>query len=159
MDRWVGGGLVAAALVLYLVVLPAQVTIPRIQVGGGMGGVAASPLFFPRLMALFLGLLGAVIFLRGQSRAETLADGEGFPFSRGPAVRVGGTVLLLVLYLALLEPVGYVLVTPVVAVALMTFLGFRRWGITVAVALLTTVLIYAGFRWGMKILLPEGLLD
>lgn len=159
MDRWIGGGLVAAALVLYVVVLPAQVAIPRIQVGGGVGGVAASPLFFPRLMAVLLGLFGALVFLRGQSRAESLRHGEGFAFGRVPAVRVGGTVLLLVLYVALLDIIGYILLTPVVAVALMAFLGYRRWGITVAVAVLTTGIIHVGFRWGMKILLPEGLLD
>jgi putative tricarboxylic transport membrane protein len=159
MDRWLGAGLVAAALVLYVVVLPAQIATPRFQVGGGVGGLAASPLFFPRLTAVVLGLLGAVLFLRGRTRAETLADGEGFAFGPGPAGRVGGVALLLVLYLALLDPVGYLLLTPPALAALMAFLGFRRWPVVVPVAVLTTAVVYYGFRWGMKILLPEGLLD
>ena len=55
MDRWVGGGIVVVAMALFVWVLPAQITTPRFEVGGGVGGFAASPLFFPRLMAAFEG--------------------------------------------------------------------------------------------------------
>ncbi|MBI4608415.1 MAG: tripartite tricarboxylate transporter TctB family protein [Candidatus Rokubacteria bacterium] len=159
MDRWLGAGLVAAALILYVFVLPAQIVTPRFQVGGAVGGLAASPLFFPRFIAVVLGLLGALIFLRGRTRAQTLRAGEGFTFGREAAVRVAGAALILVLYLALLDTVGYLLLTPVTLAALIVFLGFRRWPVLVPVAVLTPIVVYYGFRWGMKILLPEGLLD
>ena len=158
MDRWVGGGLLVAAAVLFVWVLPAQITIPRFEVGGGVGGIAASPLFFPRLMTALLGALGLVLLVRGHSRSRTLLDGEGFPFEPGEALRVAGTAAILIAYTLLLETVGYVLLTPVALVALCLFLGFRRWPILLVTAILFTALVYVGFRYGMKILLPEGLL-
>jgi len=158
VDRWLGGALVLGALLFYFVVVPAEIVIPRFQVGGGVGGAAASPLFFPRLMAGLLGFLGVLIFLRRQSRAETLHAGEGFAFGRIQAVRVGGTAAILVVYLALLDQIGYVLLTPVALASLSLFLGFRRWLTLVIVAVAVPATIYLGFRFGMKILLPEGLL-
>ena len=159
MDRWLGAALVAAALLLFFVVLPAQIATPRIAVGGGVGGAVAHPLFFPRLIAVLLGFFGVLIFLRRRSRAETLRDGEGFAVGATEAARVGGTVAILVAYSALLDVVGYVLLTPVALASLAVFLGFRRWPVITAVAVGVTALVYVGFRFGMKILLPEGLLE
>lgn len=158
MDRWVGAGLVLAGLALGLLVIPAQVNVPRIAIGGGTGGIVASPLFFPSLMAILIGFLGVSIFLRGHSRARALADGEGFKFELEQAVRVSGTAALLIAYVLLLEIVGYLLLTPVALIALAGFLGFRRWVLLVVVAVAFTAIVYVGFRYGMKIFLPEGLL-
>jgi hypothetical protein len=159
MDRWVGGGIVVAAMALFVWVLPAQITFPRIEVGGGVGGIAASPLFFPRLMAALLGTLGVIIFLRGHARKRNLRDGEGFAFKRSEAVRVAGAAAILIAYAVLLETVGYLLLTPVALVALCFFLGYRRWFVVLVTAAGFTALVYFGFRYGMKILLPEGPLD
>ena len=158
MDRWLGGALVLAAVVLYFLVLPAEIEMPRFQVGGGAGGVVASPFFFPRFIVGVLGLLAAAIFLRGRTRAEALGDGEGFAFGREQAVRVGGAAAILVSYVALLDVIGYVLLTPVALAALCVFLGYRRWLAVSAIAVVVTVTVYLGFRYGMKILLPDGLL-
>lgn len=159
MDRWLGAALVLAALLLFFVVLPAQIVTPRIEVGGGVGGAVAHPLFFPRFIAAVLGFFGVIIFLRGNSRTDTLRDGEGFSIGATDAARVGGTAAILVAYSALLDVVGYLLLTPVALASLAVFLGFRRWLVITAVAVGVTVVIYLGFRFGMKILLPEGLLD
>ena len=159
MDRWVGAGIVAFASLFYVVIIPAQVTVPAFEVGGGVGGLAASPLFFPRFMAVVLGALGASLFVRGYSRSRSLAHGEGFPFVASESVRVAGTVAILAIYAALLDTVGYVLLTPVVLVALSAFLGYRRWWLMAATAIMFPALVYAIFRYGMKILLPEGLLE
>lgn len=158
MDRWLGGALLSGALLLFFVVVPAEIQMPRIQVGGGVGGAVASPWFFPRLMAAVLGFLGVLIFLRGRSRAETLRSGEGFAFGRTQAARVSGTTAILVAYLVLLDWIGYLLLTPVALAGLSILLGFRRWLILAIVAVFVPATIYLGFRFGMKILLPEGLL-
>ena len=158
MDRWLGGGFVLAALALFFVVLPAEIVVPRIQVGGGVGGIAASPLFFPRLMAGLLGILGVVLFFRCHSRSRTLVDGEGFAFDVHEVLRVAGATAILIVYAALLETVGYLLLTPLTLVALCVFLGYRRWLVMLISAAVFTALVYFGFRYGMKILLPEGLL-
>ena len=159
MDRWVGAGIAAFALLLYVVIIPAQVEVPRFEVGGGLGGVAASPLFFPRLIAVVLGVLGASLFVRAYTRARSLANGEGFPFVLQESLRVVGTVAIVAVYAALLETIGYVLLTPVALVALCVFLGYRRWTVTLVTAAGFTAIVYGIFRFGMKILLPEGLLD
>jgi putative tricarboxylic transport membrane protein len=159
MDRWVGAVIVAFAVLFYVFVIPAQVTVPRFEVGGGVGGLAASPLFFPRFMAVVLGVLGASLIVRGYSRSRSLANGEGFAFVANEGGRVAGAVAILATYAALLDTVGYVLLTPFALVALSAFLGHRRWWLMVATAIVFTALVYGIFRYGMKILLPEGLLD
>jgi putative tricarboxylic transport membrane protein len=159
MDRWVGAGIVAFAVLFYVVIVPAQVTVPRFEVGGGVGGLAASPLFFPRFMAVVLGVLGASLFVRGYARSRSLANGEGFAFVANEGLRVAGAVAILAVYAALLDTVGYVLLTPVALFALSAFLGYRRWWLMATTAIVFTALVYCIFRYGMKILLPEGLLD
>lgn len=158
MDRWVGAAIVAFAVAFYVLIIPAEITVPRFEVGGGVGGIAASPLFFPRLMAVLLGLLGASMFVRGYAREQSLRNGEGFPYVPSEVLRVAGTVAILAVYATLLEAVGYVLLTPIAMVALCAFLGYRRWWTTFATAAIFTAIVYGIFRYGMKILLPEGLL-
>jgi putative tricarboxylic transport membrane protein len=158
MDRLLGGALAVAALLLYFIVIPGEIGVPKLAVGGGVGGVAASPLFFPRLTAGLIGLLGVFLLVRGHSRARSLADGEGFPFNGAEATRVGGSAAILVVYALLLEPVGYLVVTPLALIALCVFLGFRQWIVTLVTAVVFAAVVYFGFRYGMKILLPEGVL-
>lgn len=158
MDRIVGGALVAGALLLYFVIIPAEVAVPKLAVGGGVGGVAASPLFFPQLTAALIAFLGVCLVVRGRTRAETLAAGEGFPFDTRQVTRAAGSAAILVLYAVFLENVGYLIATPVALVALCVFLGFRQWLVTIVTAAIFAALVYYGFRYGMKILLPEGVL-
>jgi len=159
VDRWLGSVFVLGALLLYFVVAPGQVSMPRLRLGEGGGTFVLSPLFFPRLVAVALGLLGALLFVRGRSREEALRDGEGFALSGAELARIGGTVLIMVLYLAALEPLGYLLATPLALAALMVFLGSRRWGLIIVVAIAATAVVYVGFRKGMLILLPGGIFD
>lgn len=158
VDRWIGAALAAFAVLLFAVIVPAEINVPRFEVGGGIGGIAASPLFFPRLMAVLLGLLGVSLFVRGHTRARSLADGEGFAFVAAEILRVAGAVAILALYAACLDALGYVLATPLALVALCAFLGYRRWPVVLATAAGFTAIVYGIFRYGMKILLPEGLL-
>lgn len=158
MDRWTGIGIIGFAALFSFVVVPAEVAAPRFAVGGGLGGFAASPLFFPHLMSACLAFLGTCLVIRGHSRARNLSDGEGFPFVPREFTRVGGTFLILVLYSVLLEWVGYALLTPVALVALCAYLDYRTWGVVLPTALAFTAIIYGIFRYGMKILLPEGFL-
>ena len=159
MDRWLGSGIVLTAVLLYFWIIPADIVTPKFEVGGGVGGIAASPLFFPRLMAAILGVLGIFLFLRGHDRERNLRDGEGFVIDAGELVRVAGAAAILIAYALLLDTVGYLLLTPAALVALCVFLGYRRWTVLILTSAGFTAIVYFGFRYGMKILLPEGLLD
>ena len=159
MDRWLGSGIAAAALLLYFWIIPSEIVSPKIEVGGGVGGIAASPLFFPRLMAALLGVLGLFVFARGHARERNLLDGEGFAIDLGELGRIAGAAAILIVYAALLESVGYLLLTPIALVAMCVFLGYRGWFVLMLTSAGFTVLVYYGFRYGMKILLPEGLFD
>jgi putative tricarboxylic transport membrane protein len=57
----------------------------------------------------------------------------------------------------LLEPLGFLIAMPVMLVLLMRLTGERRWWLMVASALLMTILLYGFFRYGMNLVLPEGL--
>ena len=159
MDRWLGSGIVLAALLLYFWIVPSEIVAPRFEVGGGVGGIAASPLFFPRLMAALLGVLGVFLFVRGHKRERNLRDGEGFAIDLGELGRIAGAAAILIVYALMLESVGYLLLTPIALVAMCIFLGYRRWSVLMMTSAGFTALVYYGFRYGMKILLPEGLFD
>lgn len=156
MDRTLGLFLVLGAALLYFLIAPAQVSMPRVRLGEG-GAFFLSPLFFPRLVAVGLAFLGFLLLLRGLPRADALRDGEGIHLPRRGAARAAGAVLILVLYIVSLGPVGYLVVTPLALMGLMLLLGARGWGSMLGVALGTTAAIYLGFQWGMLIILPEGI--
>lgn len=153
---------VAAFLVVFgAAVLAAASTIPP--------GVPTDPLG-PRAFPMALGagivvcglLLGAgrLLFGNQPSRMGPLSDAdpeeEAGPFSPG---RLIGAVLATAAYLAVFEPLGYLLATPMYVAAIMLIHG-RVAGRTLLLApLLTTIVLYATFRFGLLIPVPAGVLE
>ena len=150
-----GVGLLALALTL-------DVELQR-QVGGAIG-----PEAYPGLLALLIIVLALVLVVcaaRGGAAgtapevagSDELDDAvlvSGAPNRRGVVLTLG----LLCLYTLLLPTVGYLLATPPVLVGLMLLTGERRWLLMIIGALVLTGALYLFFRYGMSLVLPEGLL-
>ena len=64
-----------------------------------------------------------------------------------------------VLYVALLNPIGFLPCTIAILLALPYTLGYRRWKVLIPFAFLISIAFYAIFRYGFYIKLPAGVLS
>lgn len=108
----------------------------------------------PRAFPLALGgaalVLGALLAIR--SRVEGVEGAADTGRRRTVAVLAGSIVL----YVALLIPLGYPLTTVVFLGLLFRYLGERRWWVCAAIAIPVTAALYLGFAYGLGVALPTG---
>jgi putative tricarboxylic transport membrane protein len=88
--------------------------------------------------------------------AESAGDDEGS--AEMMPLRLTAAVALTAAYIAVFEPVGYVLATPAYIASLVLLHGGRGRVLLLAPALLTAA-FYAAFRFGLLIPVPDGLLE
>ena len=127
------------------------------RVGGGVGADGYPLLLAVTTIALAIFLtFQAVLGREGQTPAEPpgMQSGEPPVFKRAV-----WCFLSVVIYTVLLLPIGYLITTPILLVVLMRILGERRWVVPVVTALLLTLVIFVAFRYGVNIVLPEGVLQ
>lgn len=119
----------------------------------GFGSVLApEPGFFPwlgglALTGLSLGLLGQAWRGRGGITSPTVE------WSR-PAILLAA----LVVYVPLLEPLGYPVATVALCVVALRILGTRRWSVALGVSLAIVLGSFVLFRRGLGVELPAGVL-
>jgi len=117
----------------------------------GFASDRLGPAFFPRLLALALGVLALLLIVRALT-------GRSDP-SRPPALRTGvfaGVLLLMVAYAFLMPRVGFLIATPVLLGAVIWILGLRSWTTLLGTALGITVVLYVVFGRALHVLLPMG---
>jgi len=117
----------------------------------GFASDRLGPAFFPRLLALALGVLALLLITRALAGRSDL--------SRPPAIRTGvfaGVLALMVAYAFLMPRVGFLIATPVLLGAVIRILGLRNWTTLVGTALGVTVVLYVIFGRALHVLLPMG---
>ena len=154
--RWLPG-LAALAFGVGLLALTLQLDVDlQRNVGGAIG-----PEAYPGLLAVAIFLLALLLLwqaARGQVEAEPDTSADETPAdSRAGYRRVALALVLLCGFTLVLEPLGFLIAMPLMLVLLMRLTGERRWWLMVASALLMTILLYGFFRYGMNLVLPEGL--
>lgn len=119
----------------------------------GFGSVLApEPGFFPWIGGLMLTGLSLTLVIRaGQS-----ATGAALP--RGEWRRPALLLAALVVYVWLLEPLGYPVTTTALCVVALRILRTRRWSVTLAVSVVLALASYLLFRRGLGVELPAGTL-
>jgi len=151
--RWLPG-LASLAFGLGLLALTLQLDVDlQRNVGGAIG-----PEAYPGLLAAAIVLL-SLLLLWQAARGRVEADPDQAPPAERSAGyrRVALALALLCGFTLLLEPLGFLIAMPLMLVLLMRLTGERRWWLMVAAALLMTIALYAFFRYGMNLVLPEGL--
>lgn len=127
------------------------------RVGGGIDAAG-----YPRLLAGLTVLLGLALVGRALWRWRTAqaaappaaeADGRG-----GGRLRAALSFAALLLYTVLLEPLGFLLATPLAVAVLLRITGGRGAAHAAIAAVAFTAAIFVFFRYGVNIVLPEGLL-
>jgi putative tricarboxylic transport membrane protein len=112
--------------------------------------------FFPVILATLLLFLSLILL--GQAL-------RGAPTGRGPErietegwFRIGATLATLVGFALALERLGFLLSTFLLMVLLLRAIEPQAWPKVIAVALVTSLVVYAIFGWLLGIPLPAGVL-
>lgn len=149
------GELVFAGLLLALgvFVLIEAATIPIPVAASNVG-----PRFMPYMAGILLSAAAVwsiVEILRGESvepEESELAD----PTERFNAKRVGLLIGSILLFIALLDVLGYLLTAPLAFFGLLLAFGARRWWVMAVVSVALPTLIYLFFSGVLGIRLPAG---
>lgn len=144
-----GGGCVVLALLLFALI-PSQVEEPKVLFG--QSGVSLDPRVFPTLVATLLLIVGG-LYVRESFRMQ---EHNGFAtMSRHAWWNVAITLGLFLIYAAILKPLGFLLSSALIVAASSVFFGARHWPSVVLVAIGVPFAVYAVFRYGLAVSLPE----
>lgn len=114
----------------------------------------------PRLLVILIVILSFMMVFNG---VKTYRDGnygnasqkcEGLNYKR---VFVFG--LIIFIYIYLIEPIGYFIVTPIFIIVSLSFLRATKFKNIVLIAVFFTVFIYLMFVWFLKLPVPLGIMD
>ncbi len=125
------------------------------RVGGGIDAAG-----YPRLLAGLTVLLGIALAGRALWKWRRARPGPGGDAAGrgGGRVRAALSFAVLLLYTLLLEPLGFLVATPLAVGALLRIVGGRGALHAAVAAIAFTAAIFVFFRYGVNIVLPEGLL-
>ncbi|MGW5880309.1 tripartite tricarboxylate transporter TctB family protein [Nocardiopsis terrae] len=135
--------------------------------------VPVQPSTLPRWLGVVLLVLAVLLFFqRAPVDEAAAADGtstDGTSTDADPAqdaarlgrladprLEIGLFVGALVAYVALFEPLGFVLATALYLGSMTWYLGYRRHLVTATVALGLPFALYAAMTWGLGVVLPSG---
>jgi putative tricarboxylic transport membrane protein len=142
-----------AVLAAFILLLGGFVAVETALLRTGPGYAAIGPKLFPWLVAAGLLLVG--LALLHDARAGAVAHPAGFELDLPPALAV---TVGLVLQMVLMKPLGFVIATTVLFVAVAYALGSRRIVLNAAVGLVLCAVTYVAFTRGLGLVLPAGLL-
>lgn len=123
---------------------------------------AMGPQFFPRTVAILMGLLAVVqVVVSLKKESGEMVSGEKGGFN----LRAGATIAILFAYALLVQKIGFVILTAIYLMAQICLLlpterlkSRKGILITAAVSVVTPIFIYVLFYRGFGIFLPAGLL-
>ncbi len=151
-DLWAGIAFLAIGLVLIFILIPTGVAEPK-----KVPFAVLSPSYYPRLVAIAMAVLGAVIAVRGVRHAS---DGVRFAAPDGvAALKVCAVFVILFSTAYALPTAGFVLGGAVALAALMLLAGERRPLIVGLNAILLPLVLYLFFTKLANIPIPGGVLD
>ncbi|MEW6672288.1 MAG: tripartite tricarboxylate transporter TctB family protein [Thermodesulfobacteriota bacterium] len=123
--------------------------------------------FFPILLTITLAVL-SILLLISSLRARNSSDGKaaiaGGDRLEEDAFAAGeisypflfGTMGLSVLYVALLNAIGYIVSTPLFILAMVRLLGLKQWSKGIAISIVLTAVLYLLFGKALGVPLPAG---
>lgn len=110
----------------------------------------------PKGLGYLLVLLSLILFL--QNRPETKEQKQKRTLEKQEVIillSILGTVLL---YIFLLEIVGFVINTILFLIIMTRVLGYVKWRTNIVVSVLFTLILYLSFNYLLQIYLPQGFL-
>ena len=121
----------------------------------GRGINSYGPDFFPKALSLLLFLCAAVMICRA---IAGFATGRLETTNREGIMRAAGALGLAILYLVVMQLIGFLLATIAFLYSLMMLLGQTGQITRLSVSVIVSGLIFAAFIFFLKIPLPEGII-
>ncbi|MFN3210159.1 MAG: tripartite tricarboxylate transporter TctB family protein [Roseovarius sp.] len=153
-------GLIACALALIILfgILPWAVKAPQV-----IPNLALSPTFWPRIILVAIAVFAALLAFRAyydkvQDNAPPHGDTDEPPFDASD-LRVVFAAALTVLFCILLKPLGVVLPSILLLIAMIVLHEPRKWPQAIAVSVLFVAALYLFFRFVAKVPVPLGPLN
>jgi putative tricarboxylic transport membrane protein len=155
------------AIAIFLAAFGAIVIALSGKIESGVYTDPLGPRVFPYALGAGIALCGLLLGVAALFRWQTehagfLSDaGETEEIARGPfsPARLVGAVGTTGLYVAAFEPVGYPISTPLYVVAILIIHGGIPWRTLVVAPLMITTVLYATFRFALRIPVPGGLFE
>ena len=114
---------------------------------------------FPYMIGIIILVISVVSLLQGWLAKPKVQENTIKPIDYKKLKEVGILLLISVLYVLLLEPLGFFIMTPIALFVCLWFFGSRKWlGLTV-MPIIVTMLIFLCFEELMSIQLPKGILE
>lgn len=123
--------------------------------------------FVPRVTAVILCALGVILIVKDRRARRLAGPASEEPASTTPKVGLTGplavflNVMLFVVYLLLLDKVGYLIVTPIylfLQILLLTDPAKYRYGWFAVLSVIVGATTYYGFAYFFQVYLPAGIL-
>lgn len=131
---------------LLTLALGLAVLVVSADIRAGMLANDPGPAFLPRIAGVALVVLSLWLLLHREAH-------EGLPRGRG-LVRVVMTIVFTVMYLAILEPVGFPAATALFLLCQMWLIGVRNRLLLLSLPVAISAATYAVFRIGLEVPLP-----
>jgi putative tricarboxylic transport membrane protein len=126
----------------------------------GMGPLnAPGPGFFPALIGGVFSLLSIALFISAFLTQDQPSERKAFWKEKKSWKKVSLSLLSLVFYLVSLNYLGYLITTFLFILFLLKFVGQRKWGPSILIAILVSWGSYAVFKTGLGVALPKGLIQ
>jgi len=138
-DRLFALAIIVLAIIMYVI-------IGDMDEPYSPGALSAST--YPRLILICMVISSCLLILRSQ-QDERQSVSVSF---KGLSV-----IILMVLYIAQLETVGFFVLTPIFLFILPLLAGFRRYALISVSVVVVTAILYGVFAWLLNIPLPAGL--
>lgn len=150
-DIIAGTLILAIGLVFVFILIPIGVDEPR-----RVKYAALSPSYYPRIVAIILVVIGAVVVARAMFRPTAVEmDSEAHPAA---ALRLSGISAILMAFAILLTPLGFIVASTLALFAAIWLAGEKRIHINAAISVILPVLLYFFFLKVARIPIPLGIL-
>lgn len=124
----------------------------RASPGPDVGGA-----FYPRLL-VYATLILSIKLLYNALQRERKDSEQLFDFENGGFRKVISVIIISVIYLYLLDIIGFLLLTPFYLFLLLTIIEAKKFSYRVLISILTTVIVMYIFQNFLNIPFPSGIL-
>jgi hypothetical protein len=125
----------------------------------GLGPVSAPGAgFFPTMIGGILSTLSLALLITTALGKTRAMEKQRFWKEKNSWVKISLVLLSLILFMVLLEYLGYIATTIIFVFFLMKFVGKKGWRISIVMAVLVSLGSYALFKMALGVALPRGLI-
>lgn len=114
---------------------------------------------FPYLIGGIILVISIFMIIQGWIKEAKTQTKDSSQIEFNKIIDVGTLLIYCLIYIVLLEPLGFFIVTPVCLVFCLWFFGLRKWLELSMIPILTTAFIYLCFEILMGVHLPKGILE